>query len=280
MNTLQGHRVSNPKDIADCFSDFYSKRYNLKDDAAEPSPDLAQMNDFLKSINLPTPTPEQNSQLNKPFSEQEIKEAICDLPLHKAPGPDGFCNEYYRTFLTLLSPQLCKTQFVATGHMPKESLEAVITIPKPSKTHADPANYRPISLINTDTKLYVKIQATCLSRHIASLVHPDQVGFVPQRQAPDCTRRFVNFIQWAEYQQTPSLLLSLDVEKAFHRVHWGYLSTVLQRFIIQGPFNTAVMNLYSCHSTRVQTLGLTSKPFDITNGTRQGCPLSPLIFND
>lgn len=139
-------------------------------------------------------------------------------------------------------------------------------------------NYRPISFLNTDIKLYAKILASRISPYIPTLIHPDQVGFVPHRQAPDGTRWFIDIIQWAEHHHTPSLLLSLDTEKAFDRVHWTYLKAVLQKFGLTGRISAAILALYSSPSARVLTSGMVSKPFYISNGTRQGCPLSPLIF--
>lgn len=115
-----------------------------------------------------------------------------------------------------------------TGDIPKESHEAlIVTIPKPGKPHDEPAKYLPISLLNSDLKIYAKILATRISSFIPKLVHKDEVGFVPHRQASDGTRRFINLIQWAEHHKTPSLLLSLDTEKVFDRVHWSYLRVVL-----------------------------------------------------
>lgn len=154
----------------------------------------------------------------------------------------------------------------------------ITTIHKPGKSPHDPANYRPISLFNTDLKLYSKLLATRLATYMPTLVQTDQVGFIHSRQASDGTCRFIDMIHWAEHYQMPSLLISLDAEKAFDRVNWLYLDLVLQKFGIHGPFRQAILGLYSGPNTKVLTSGILSSPFPITNGTRQGCPLSPLMF--
>lgn len=57
------------------------------------------------------------------------------------------------------------------------------------------------------------------------------------------------------------------------------MSHVLTKFGFEGYIKSAIMALYSCPSAQVYTSGLLSKTFPISNGTRQGCPLSPGIFN-
>lgn len=101
---------------------------------------------------------------------------------------------------------------------------------------------------------------------------------IPKRQASDGTRRFLNLIKWAEHHRTPSLLLSLDTEKAFDRVDWFYLAEVLMKFGFTRLINKDILALYSCPSARILTSGMISDPFPISNGKRQGCTLSPLIF--
>lgn len=71
-----------------------------------------------------------------------------------------------------------------------------------------------------------------------------------------------------------SLLLSSDTEKAFDQVHWLYMTKVLEKCGFQGKILSAIMALYSMPSAQVNASGLLSKPFTISNGTRQGCPLS------
>lgn len=103
----------------------------------------------------------------------------------------------------------------STGSITAESLAATITtIPKPGKTPDDPASYKPISLLDTATKLYAKLIASLLSKIIPHLVHPDQVGFVTGRQTSDGTRRFIDLLQWVKHHQMP--LCSFDLTQKRH----------------------------------------------------------------
>lgn len=162
--------------------------------------------------------------------------------------------------------------------LPAEIWQAVVvTIPKPDKDASDRSNYRPISLLNTELKNFAKALATRIL-HLQTLIHPGQVGFVGGRQAFDGTHRVLHLLHKMETSWMPSLLLSLDAEKAFYRVHWGYLRATLSRFGFLGEILRAVMAIYSIPSARVYTNRMLSKPFNITNGIRQGCPLSLTIF--
>lgn len=87
---------------------------------------------------------------------------------------------------------------------------------------------------NLDLKLYTKLLASHLAKFIPSLMHPDQVVFIPNRKVSDGTRRFIDLIQWTEHYRTPSLPNSLDAEQMFDNVHWKYIKAVLVKFVITG----------------------------------------------
>uniref|UniRef100_A0A8C5M6V9 Reverse transcriptase domain-containing protein n=1 Tax=Leptobrachium leishanense TaxID=445787 RepID=A0A8C5M6V9_9ANUR len=212
--------------------------------------------------------------------EEEVREAVKALPKNKAPGPDGFSNLYYQTFADILIPTLTRffNHIKTTGVMPPEMLQAtIITLPKPGKPPSC-ANFGPISLLNVDAKLYAKLLASKIAPLLPLLISAEQTGFIPGRQTCDNTRHFYNIIDIAYRTNTPGLLLALDAEKAFDCLHWGYMRKALESFGFPAVFINSIMSLYSFPTAKVLASGFLSPSFSITNGTRQGCPLSPLIF--
>lgn len=75
-----------------------------------------------------------------------------------------------------------------------------------------------------------------------------------------------------------TVAFSLDVEKAFDRVEWAFLFQSLEKNGVCSSFIDWVRLLYCNPKASVVTNGRRSPPFQLHRGTRQGCPLSPLLF--
>uniref|UniRef100_A0A8C5Q5Y4 Reverse transcriptase domain-containing protein n=1 Tax=Leptobrachium leishanense TaxID=445787 RepID=A0A8C5Q5Y4_9ANUR len=219
--------------------------------------------------------------LDRPLTADELALALKTSKTGKSPGPDGLPVRYYKIYTAILSPHLLTAyNDLAEGQpLPTQSLCANITIlPKEGKDTDLCSSYRPISLLNCDLKLFAKILAERLKPFLPALVHADQVGFVPGREARDNTMRTLQLMHHARRSSQELALLSTDAEKAFDRVDWDFISLSLIRIGLGPHLRAWIGALYGDATARVCVNGVFTAPFPIRNGTRQGCPLSPLLF--
>lgn len=129
-------KVSNPKQIADAFVDYYESLYNLKDDASTLQPTRELIFSFLDKVHLPLVTPLDLDVLNRPFTRPEILKIIQSTPSRKSPGTDGFPGEYYQMFSPQLVTHLQSIFTTATtqeSYPPEMLWVNTITLPKPGK---------------------------------------------------------------------------------------------------------------------------------------------------
>ena len=75
------------------------------------------------------------------------------------------------------------------------------------------------------------------------------------------------------------MIISLDAEKAFDKIQHPFLIKVLERSGIQGPYLNMIKAIYSKQEANIKLNGMKLEEIPLKSGTRQGCPLSPYLFN-
>lgn len=78
-----------------------------------------------------------------------------------------------------------------------------------------------------------------------SIIHPDQTGFIKNRYASDNIHRLFNPVDMSQKQQHKTIIVSLDAEKAFDKVNWTFLFTMLHRFGFGESFIHWIKTLYT-----------------------------------
>ena len=75
------------------------------------------------------------------------------------------------------------------------------------------------------------------------------------------------------------MIISIDAEKAFDKIQHLFMIKTLQKVVIEGPYLNIIKAISDKPTTNIILNGEKLKPFPLRSGTRQGCPLSPLLFN-
>ena len=177
----------------------------------------------LPSVNL--------SSLDDPFTEQEVHAAIKQLPHDKAPGPDGYTGNFFKTcWNTVKQDLVAAINYFHMGRCANLNLlnkANIVLIPK--KDGADlVTDYRPISLIHSFAKIISKILALRLAPKMHELISPCQSAFIKGRSIHDNFLYVRNIARRFHRNGTPSLLVKLDISKAFDSVRWDYLLSLMQ----------------------------------------------------
>ena len=75
------------------------------------------------------------------------------------------------------------------------------------------------------------------------------------------------------------MIISIDAEKAFDKIQHPFMIKTLQKVCTEGTYLNIIKALYDKPTTNIILNGEKPKAFPLRSGTRQGCPLSPLLFN-
>nr|GFA49167.1 RNA-directed DNA polymerase, eukaryota [Tanacetum cinerariifolium] len=215
---VDGEWVSDPIRVKEEFRLHFAKRFE------EPAVNRGKI-----SFQFPTRlNSDQASDLERPVSCDEIRQAVWGCGEDKSPGPDGFTFEFFRKFWDLIGSNFCvavKWFFDHSSFSRGCNSSFVALIPK----NSDPkfvTDYRPTSLIGCLYKVVTKI----LALRLLAIISDVQTAFVPGRQILDGPFIINELLAWCKHYKHQAMVFKVDFAKAYDSVRWDYLMDVLKSF--------------------------------------------------
>ena len=223
---------------------------------------------------------EQSESCEGPLTTEECQVALKAMESVKSPGSVGFPIEFYKIFWYDISTILLKA-ISCSFEKRKLSItqrSGIISLIPKDKLPYSLDNWRPITLLNCDYKIFAKAIANRIVKILISVINSDQTGFLERRLIGENIRIIEDIINFTDCASKPGLLLFLDFQKAFDSLEWSFIKKSFQYFNFGQSLISWIKHFYNDITSSVQNNGWVSEPFSLTRGVRQGCPLSQYLF--
>jgi len=139
-------------------------------------------------------------------------------------------------------------------------------------------NYRPITLLNLDYRIFAKVISLALSPSLPRVIAPCQTAFIRGRNIGENITILVSVPHILDRLNRTGILIFCDFQKAYDTIHRPFLFAAMERCGAPPDIINASMLLLTSTWARVRLPNCVSSAKEFYAGVRQGCPLSPMLY--
>ncbi len=267
--------VTRPPEVKEILTEYASNLYSFHTDSILPEGPDPPNQEYRAHMDC--------QGLMDPFSTQEISEIIKDLKDMKSPGPDNIPNEFLKAGGPILHAALAilYSRCIVARCTPAVWGEAntIMLFKKGDPSLLD--NYRGIAMSDTIGKVF----CSALNLRLVPILESHNVfghlqfGFRRDFRTTDALFTFSHIIETRRQRGEDTFAAFLDLKKAYDVVDRSRLWARLLNIGLPSEFVAVLKSLYNNTITRVQYGNVTSDMIHVESGVKQGCPLSPTLFN-
>jgi len=169
-------------------------------------------------------------------------------------------------------------KIIDKNQMPQEWETGMLININKKGTKSKCENYRGITLLPTAYKLFTNIIKNRLNKHVEEEMVEEQCGFRKGRSCTDAIFTVQQIIEKRKEHNLPLFLLFIDYEKAYDNVNrdklWEMMDNKIPNYLLN-----IIKCIYRNTKVRIKFSNGISEPIHINKVVRQGCGLSPVLFN-